>query len=103
MTLRDAEWVNRFLSETPGDDREGGQPRQVPNACWSKVNPTNVPKPTLRLWSKEIASELGISEGDESILGGNERFYTQASSRSMHPAAKNAQRSDPDRISLSKP
>ena len=72
MTLQVSKWVNRFVKETPGDDIEGGQPRQVPGACWSKVNPTKVPNPILRLWSKEIADELELDKGDESVLGGNE-------------------------------
>lgn len=44
-TLSSLEWLNRFLDETPGDLEEGGPPRQVPNACWSRVKPTPSPEP----------------------------------------------------------
>ena len=68
--LSDLKWLKRFLSETPGDKELGGGSRQVPNACWSRVLPTPSPNPNLRLWSTEIAEELGLTRGDEEILGG---------------------------------
>lgn len=63
-------WKRRFLDETPGDDVKGGQPRQVPGACWSKVEPTPAPAPTLRLWSAEVAEQLGLSESDAEVFSG---------------------------------
>lgn len=66
------EWLNRFLDETPGDSAIGGAPRQVPNACWSRVKPTASPEPKLRLWSEEMASKLNLDRPDAVILGGNE-------------------------------
>ena len=71
QSLSSLEWVSRFLDETPGDEIIGGVPRQVPGACWSRVNPTTVPHPILRLWSTEIADELGVEEGGDEFLGGN--------------------------------
>ena len=68
--LSDLKWLKRFLSETPGDKEMGGGSRQVPNACWSRVSPTPSPNPSLRLWSTEIAKELGLTRGDGDILGG---------------------------------
>ena len=65
------DWRERFVEETPGDSISGGGPRQVPGACWSKVEPTSVPNPTLRLWSDELAEVLGIERGGEVFLGGN--------------------------------
>ena len=38
-TLADSKWLSRFLDETPGDSQIGGNSRQVPNACWSRVVP----------------------------------------------------------------
>ena len=68
--LSDLKWLKRFLLETPGDKEVGGGSRQVPNACWSRVLPTPSPNPNLRLWSTEIAKELGLTRGDGDILGG---------------------------------
>ena len=65
-------WVNRFTDQTPGDEEVGGTPRQVPGACWSRVKPTPTPQPILRLWSAEMAEELGTEFGDDEILGGRE-------------------------------
>ena len=65
-------WISRFLDQTPGDEKVGGLPRQVPGKCWSRVSPTPIPTPTLRLWSTEVADELGIEIGQDEILGGNQ-------------------------------
>ena len=72
MTLSSLNWVNRFTDQTPGDEEVGGTPRQVPGACWSRVKPTPTPHPILRLWSAEMAEELGTEFGDDEILGGRE-------------------------------
>ena len=72
MTLSSLNWVNRFTDQTPGDEEVGGTPRQVPGACWSRVKPTPTPQPILRLWSAEMAEELGTEFGDDEILGGRE-------------------------------
>ena len=70
-SLDELNWLNRFVTETPGDDEVGGKPRQVPRACWSRVHPTTVPEPSLRLWSDEMAQELNLKMGDGDVLGGN--------------------------------
>lgn len=70
-SLDELNWLNRFVKETPGDEEVGGKPRQVPRACWSRVHPTAVPEPSLRLWSDEMAQELNLKVGDGEILGGN--------------------------------
>ena len=46
-TFESLEWLSRFLDETPGDFEVGGRPRQVPNACWSRVKPTPPPNPNF--------------------------------------------------------
>lgn len=71
MFLDSLNWRERFVEETPGDSISGGGPRQVPGACWSKVDPSPVPNPTLRLWSNEMAEMLGIERGGAAFLGGN--------------------------------
>ena len=68
--LSSLKWLNRFVSETPGDSQVGGPARQVPKACWSRVLPTPAPEPKLRLWSNEMGAVLGIDSGDEDILSG---------------------------------
>ena len=71
-SLSELRWQSRFLDETPGDTEVGGQPRQVPGVCWSRVEPTHVPKPVLRLWSNEMAQSLNLKKGEPSVLGGNQ-------------------------------
>ena len=69
--LSSLNWLNRFLTETPGDSQVGGPSRQVPGACWSRVKPTPSPDARLRLWSDEIANLLNISKTEtESLAGG---------------------------------
>ena len=63
-------WVSRFLDETPGDAVVGGASRQVPGACWSRVKPELMPDTNIRLWSAEMAAELGIDVADAGYLGG---------------------------------
>ena len=69
-SLASLDWLNRFLDETPGDRVIGGEPRQVPGVCWSKVSPTKPTNPSLRLWSSEMANTLGIEKGSAETLGG---------------------------------
>ena len=64
-------WQSRFLDETPGDPVEGGNPRQVPGVCWSRVKPTETKDPILRLWSHEMAERLGLNNADSAVLGGS--------------------------------
>ena len=68
--LSSLQWLNRFLSETPGDAISGGPPRQVPGACWSRVIPTPAPNAKLQLWSKEMASLLNLDRGEDDVLAG---------------------------------
>ena len=68
--LESLNWISRFIDETPGDSEHGGKPRQVPGVCYSQVQPTNPPKAKLRLWSQEMARQLGIDDGDDFVLGG---------------------------------
>ena len=72
MYMGDLRWKMRFVMETPGDSVHGGGPRQVPGACWSKVEPSSVPNPVLRLWSDEMGGILGLERGGEEFLGGNQ-------------------------------
>ena len=69
-SLSSLNWLSRFTDETPGDNQVGGISRQVPNACWSRVNPTPTPNPIVRLWSTEMAEELGLNVKENDVLGG---------------------------------
>ena len=40
MSLESLTWQRKFIDGTPGDPKIGGPPRQVPGACWSRVDPT---------------------------------------------------------------
>ncbi len=75
-------WVSNFLEETPGDQISGGSSRQVPGACWSRVEPEPMPNPILRMWSEEMASELGLEVADAALLAGNGKV------RGMDPYAQ---------------
>ena len=67
-TLKSLVWARRFLEETPGDSEIGGQARQVPQACWSRVQPTPAPDPKLLLSSSEMATQLGLDAIDEIVF-----------------------------------
>jgi len=69
-SLSTLNWIHRFIDETPGDEQVNSIPRQVPRACWSKVNPTPTPKPLVRLWSSEMAEDLSLEVKESDILGG---------------------------------
>jgi len=81
-SLGSLNWISRFTDETPGDNQVGGLPRQVPGVCWSRVNPTPTPNPTVRIWSTEMAEELGLEVKENDILGGKKL------SSGMHPYAQ---------------
>ncbi len=53
-------WVDRVVTELPGDPRTEIHPRQVPGVAWSPVRPTPVAAPTLLAWSSEVAVPLGL-------------------------------------------
>ena len=81
-SLGSLNWISRFTDETPGDNQVGGLPRQVPGVCWSRVNPTPTPNPAVRIWSTEMAEELGLEAKENDILGGKKL------SSGMHPYAQ---------------
>jgi uncharacterized protein YdiU (UPF0061 family) len=52
---------NSFVRELPADPDETNRPRQVYNACFSRVAPTRVSAPKLTAHSREVAALLDIS------------------------------------------
>lgn len=61
-TLEALSFDNRFVRELPADPEQLNQRRQVSGACYSFVSPTKVAKPELVAYSKDVASQLGISD-----------------------------------------
>jgi uncharacterized protein YdiU (UPF0061 family) len=58
------EFDNSFVRQLPGDPQSGSQRRQITNALFSRVNPVQTARPQLLAWSKELADQLGLSDGD---------------------------------------
>jgi uncharacterized protein YdiU (UPF0061 family) len=53
---------NRFLHELPGDPDDSNQPRQVFEACYSRVYPGKASKPQTVCYAKEVADLLDLDE-----------------------------------------
>ena len=53
---------NRFINGMPADSSSVNRPRQVLNAAYTHVAPTCVSGPELVAHSREVATELGLSE-----------------------------------------
>jgi uncharacterized protein YdiU (UPF0061 family) len=60
--LDDLNFDNRFVLELPGDPEPDNYRRQVYQACYSRVQPKPAKNPSLIAYSKEMATELGLSE-----------------------------------------
>lgn len=77
MTLTNLHFDNVFIRELPGDPDHGRGARQVLGALYSRVDPTPVAAPRTVAWSREMAAELGLDEGDiagpsfAQVFGGN--------------------------------
>ncbi|MDP3279133.1 MAG: YdiU family protein [Deltaproteobacteria bacterium] len=53
---------NDFVRSLPGDPREGGAPRQVHGALYSRVSPSISGTPTLIAHSQALSAQLGLTE-----------------------------------------
>jgi uncharacterized protein YdiU (UPF0061 family) len=68
---------NTFVRDLPADPLELNQPRQVVNACYTRVMPTPVARPRLLAHAREVAAALGLSDDDcrspafAEVFGGN--------------------------------
>ncbi len=60
VSLDELHFDNRFLRELPADPDSSNRVRQVPGACYSRVNPTPVANPQLVAYSCEVAALLGL-------------------------------------------
>ncbi|MDD2466770.1 MAG: YdiU family protein [Desulfobulbus sp.] len=66
-TLNTLVFDNRFTQELPADPRTENAPRQVYQACYSRVQPTPVKAPLLVAYSKEVADLIDL--GGEAVGG----------------------------------
>jgi uncharacterized protein YdiU (UPF0061 family) len=68
---------NSFVAALPGDPVRTNVPRQVRNACYTRVEPTPVAAPRLLAWSADLGERLGIERPGEGhdpmveLLAGN--------------------------------
>jgi uncharacterized protein YdiU (UPF0061 family) len=59
--LTEAIFDNRFVRALPADPETRNIPRQVRNACYTRVSPTPVRAPRLLAWSDAVGQMLGIT------------------------------------------
>ena len=76
LALDQAPFHNSFVEELPGESSFNNEPRQVPGALYSRVQPTPVAAPRLLAWSDDFAVYLGLSRPPErgpavELLAGN--------------------------------
>jgi len=67
---------NSFVKELRGETAQDKRPRQVPDFCYSLVEPTPVSNPHLIAWSDDLAQFLGLEKPEISgpavnVLAGN--------------------------------
>ena len=68
---------NTFVAKLPADPDLVNRPRQVQNACYTRVDPTPVCAPRLLAWSDEAGELLGFARPPDAdglaaeVLGGN--------------------------------
>jgi len=67
---------NTFVRDLPADPVLVNRPRQVHNACYTRVEPTPVAAPRLLAWSDDLGRRLGIERPSKTgpmteVLGGN--------------------------------
>ena len=66
--LTAARFENTFVRELPADPVLVNMPRQVANACYTRVEPTPVANPRLLAWSDAMGELLGLSENELDAL-----------------------------------
>ena len=74
VDLAQASFENSFVRELPADPVLLNVPRQVSNACYTRVDPTPVAAPRLLAWSDVLGEFLGLSRPSAQaveVLAGN--------------------------------
>src|ERR687888_1444370 len=74
IDLAAASYENTFVRDLPADPVLVNMPRQVANACYTRVGPTPVAAPRLLAWSDALGEFLGLTRPSGAaieVLGGN--------------------------------
>ena len=74
IDLAQAKFENTFVRDLPADPVLVNVPRQVANACYTRVDPTAVATPKLLAWSDALGEFLGLSRPSAQaveVLAGN--------------------------------
>src|SRR5437667_804860 len=74
VDLAQARFENTFVRDLPADPVLINVPRQVSNACYTRVEPTPVAAPKLLAWSDALGELLGVSRPSAlavEVLAGN--------------------------------
>src|SRR5688500_8556213 len=77
VELGDLRLDNSFVRELPADPLLSNVPRQVRNACYTRVDPTPARSPQLLAWVDSLGDMLGFSQPESAtgliaeVLGGN--------------------------------
>ena len=76
VELSELRFENTFVRDLPADPVLANRPRQVRDACYTRVEPTPVAAPRLLAWSDETGRMLGIERPAAAdplteVLGGN--------------------------------
>src|SRR5919201_219059 len=74
VDLAQAGFENTFVRDLPADPVLVNMPRQVANACYTRVEPTPVAAPRLLAWSDALGELLGLTRPSGAaieVLGGN--------------------------------
>ncbi|MEL6109913.1 MAG: protein adenylyltransferase SelO family protein, partial [Planctomycetota bacterium] len=88
--MKDTDWhhgwgelrfENRFTTELPADPETNNETRQVYDACFSRVLPTQVRAPQRVAVSSEVAKQLGLSDS----LIQSQQFAEVFSGNLTHP------------------
>src|SRR5919204_3193334 len=61
VDLAQASFENTFVRDLPADPVLVNMPRQVANACYTRVEPTPVAAPRLLAWSDALGELLGLA------------------------------------------
>ena len=72
--LAEASFENSFVRDLPADPVSDNAPRQVRDACYTRVAPTPVAAPRLLAWSETLGERLGLARPGAKaleVLSGN--------------------------------
>lgn len=80
ISLETLTFDNRFVRELPADSNPVNSRRQVREACYSRVHPTEMARPQLVAYSREVAELIGLDPAAcetplfENVFAGNRQL-----------------------------